>query len=105
MAWNLLQINNANAAGPSVQDEFVALPLATAAAVNAPGDKFFVCTFGNQQHFTYLDGNGNVQDCWYDGDANQWNLQQINNANATGPACRTSQWPSRRRLPPPSFTR
>ncbi len=45
----------------------------------------FVSTFGNQQHFTYLDDNDNLQDCWYDGDANRWNLQQINNANGTGP--------------------
>src|SRR5271165_1318958 len=79
--WNLQQINNANAAGPSVANEFVAVPAAT-----APAGSPFVCTFGNQQHFTYLDGNGNLQDCWYDGDANQWNLQQINNANAAGPS-------------------
>src|SRR5271165_6826601 len=79
--WNLQQINNANAAGPSVANEFVAVPAAT-----APAGSPFVCTFGNQQHFTYLDGNGNLQDCWYDGAANQWNLQQINNANAAGPS-------------------
>ncbi|MGA9679716.1 MAG: hypothetical protein WBR28_32085, partial [Mycobacterium sp.] len=80
--WNLQQINNANPAGPSVPDESVALPQATAAAVGP----FFVSTFGSQQHFTYLDGNANLQDCWYDGDANQWNLQQINNANPAGPS-------------------
>ncbi|HME48932.1 hypothetical protein [Mycobacterium sp.] len=75
--WNLQQINNANGAGPSVANEFVAVPTATFPVAGST----FVCTFGNQQHFTYLDGNGNLQDCWYDGDANQWNLQQINNAN------------------------
>ena len=80
--WNLQQINNADPAGPSVPNESVALPQATAAAVGP----FFVSTFGNQQHFTYLDGNANLQDCWYDGDANQWNLQQINNANPDGPS-------------------
>jgi hypothetical protein len=87
--WNLQQINNANGAGPSVANEFVAVPAATAPAVpnmpNQSGGRF-VCTFGNQQHFTYLDGNGNLQDCWWDGDANQWNLQQINNANGAGPS-------------------
>jgi hypothetical protein len=37
----------------------------------------FVCTFGNQQHFVYLDQNLSLQDCFYDGDDNQWKLQQI----------------------------
>jgi uncharacterized protein YifN (PemK superfamily) len=81
--WKLQQINNANAAGPSVTGEFVAVPDATAAPV--PGT-LSVCTFGNQQHFTYIDGNGNLQDCWWDGDADRWKLQQINNANAAGPS-------------------
>jgi hypothetical protein len=81
MAWHLQQINNANAAGPSVPGEFVAVPEATAAAVGG----LFVCTFGNQQHFTYIDANRNLQDCWYDGDTNHWNLQQINNATPAGP--------------------
>ena len=79
--WNLQQINNANGAGPSVPGEFVAVPEAT-----APGTGVIMCTFGDQQHFTYLDGNGNLQDCWYDGPTNQWNLQQINNANGAGPS-------------------
>jgi hypothetical protein len=49
-----------------------------------PND-MFVSTFTDQQHFTYLDGNGNLQDVWYDGPNNRWNLQQINNANGNGP--------------------
>ncbi len=47
---------NANPAGPSVPGEFVALPGAT-----VPAGGPFVCTFGNQQHFTYID-NPNLQD-------------------------------------------
>jgi hypothetical protein len=72
MAWNLQQINGGG--GPTVPGEYVACPQAPPLFLPI----LFVCTFGNQQHFTYLDDNGNLQDCWYDGDANQWNLQQIN---------------------------
>jgi hypothetical protein len=78
--WNLQQINGGNVT--SVPGEYVACPQAPAAGLPAPGS-LFVCTFGNQQHFTYIDGNDNLQDVWYDGDANQWNLQQINGGNAT----------------------
>ncbi len=78
--WNLQQINGGNVT--SVPGEYVACPQAPAAGLPAPGS-LFVCTFGNQQHFTYFDGNGNMQDCWYDGDANQWHLQQINGGNVT----------------------
>jgi hypothetical protein len=34
--------------------------------------------YNDQQHFTYRDANGNIQDCWYGG---AWNLQQINHGN------------------------
>jgi len=85
--WNLQQINNFTEY-PSVPGEYVACPQATAAAPTPaapsleppPPAGLFVCVFGNQQHFAYVDDNGNIQDCWYDGDANRWNLQQINNA-------------------------
>ena len=79
--WNLQQINNANGNGPTVPGEFIASAQATAPAESQP----FVCVFTDQQHFTYLDGNGNLQDVWYDGPTNRWNLQQINNANGNGP--------------------
>ena len=46
----------------------------------------FVSVYNGQQHFTYLDANGNLQDCWYDGPDNRWNLQQINDANGPGAA-------------------
>ncbi|HEV2640917.1 MAG TPA: hypothetical protein VGX23_37715 [Actinocrinis sp.] len=38
-------------------------------------DDLYVSVYNNQQHFTYLDTTGRVQDTWYDG---QWHLQQIN---------------------------
>ncbi len=69
--WNLQQINNANGSGATVAGEPVAAAQATAAAAGG----FFVCQYNNQDHFAYLDVNGNIQDCWYDG---SWNLQQIN---------------------------
>jgi hypothetical protein len=75
-SWNLQQINNAS--GPTVSGEFVACS-------HGPGvsnaSNLFVCTFGDQQHFAYFDGNGNIQDCWYDDSTRNWTLQQINNAS------------------------
>jgi CubicO group peptidase (beta-lactamase class C family)/catechol 2,3-dioxygenase-like lactoylglutathione lyase family enzyme len=44
------------------------------AAAGAPS----ISIFGDQQHVAYLDGNGAVQDAWYDGGTNAWKLQQIN---------------------------
>jgi hypothetical protein len=70
MSWQLQQINGGS--GPTVPNEYVACPQAP--SVGASGD-WFVCTFNDQQHFTYLDGDNNLQDCYYDG--NNWNLQQI----------------------------
>jgi len=76
--WDLQQINNATGQ-PTVPNEYVACPDAPATDIGGP----FVCTFGNQQHFTYADVNGNLQDCWYDGKTGQWNLQQINGGTVT----------------------
>ena len=67
--WNLQQINNGNlqgSPGPTVPGEYVACPQATPNAFLEPSN-LFVCTFGDQQHFAYLDLNGNIQDCWYGG--------------------------------------
>jgi hypothetical protein len=75
--WNLQQINNANGAGATVPGEYIATTQATAPAAGG----VFVCEYNGQDHFAYIDTNGNIQDCWYDG-AN-WNLQQIN--TGTGP--------------------
>ena len=44
----------------------------------------FVSVYNDQMHFTYRDVSGNLQDCWYNGPAGTWNLQQINNANGAG---------------------
>src|SRR5260370_1371685 len=67
--WHLQQINAG--AGPTVPGEYVATPDAPPA-----GGDLFVSVYNDQQHFSYLDANGNIQDCWYDG--RQWRLQQIN---------------------------
>jgi subtilisin-like proprotein convertase family protein len=75
--WNLQQINNANGVGATVPGEYVATAQATVPAVGG----VFACQYNNQDHFTYLDANGNIQDCWYDGVAGKWNLQQINTGN------------------------
>jgi hypothetical protein len=56
--WNLQQITGGR---PAVPGEYVACPQAPAAT----GRGLFVSTFGNQQHFTYLDGYTNIQDCWW----------------------------------------
>ena len=80
--WNLQQINNANGSGATVPGEYIATSQATAPAAGG----VFVCPYNDQQHFAYLDGSGNIQDCWYDGSGN-WNLQQINNGGMTpGPS-------------------
>jgi rubredoxin len=78
--WHLQQINGGTKT--TVPGEPVAVPDAPAAAGSGP----FVCTFGDQQHFTYIDVNGNLQDCWYDNATSEWRLQQINNgSNPTVP--------------------
>jgi len=41
----------------------------------------FVCVFGQQQHFAYLDYNGTIWDAYYDSTTSNWSLRQI---NATG---------------------
>ncbi len=38
----------------------------------------FVCVFGQQQHFAYRDADGTIWDCWFDGDHDSWERQQIN---------------------------
>ena len=75
--WHLQQINAG--AGPTVPGEYVCTPDAPAAA----GD-LFVSVYLDQQHFSYLDGSGNIQDVWWGG--RQWRLQKINNEGmTTGP--------------------
>src|SRR5580700_1654723 len=68
--WHLQQINTG--AGPTVPTEWVATPDAPAAV----GD-LFVSVYNDQQHVSYRDANGNIQDCWHDG-TGTWHLQQIN---------------------------
>ena len=75
--WHLQQINDAGGAGATVPGEYIAVPLGTAAAVGG----VFACPYNDQHHFAYLDANGNIQDCWYDGPQDTWKLQQINRGN------------------------
>jgi hypothetical protein len=44
----------------------------------------YVSVYNGQQHFAYRDADGNIQDIWFDG--NEWNLQQLNNANGASKA-------------------
>jgi hypothetical protein len=73
--WNLRQLSDGAAA---VSGEYV---ISTPGPMPAPGSPF-VSVSDDQQHFTYRDGNGNVQDAWWD--ASGWHLQQINDADGTG---------------------
>jgi hypothetical protein len=84
MSWRLQQINNTNGSGPTMPGEPIACPQATAEGEEETPN-LSISAFGDQLHFSYIDGNGNIQDCWYDGPTNSWNLQQINNANGLGP--------------------
>lgn len=70
--WHIQQINNA--AGPTIPGEYVATNGPIAALGRSPS----ISVYNNQQHFTYLDINGNVQDAWYD-PSSGWHIQQINN--------------------------
>jgi hypothetical protein len=67
--WKLQKINaGGNTTGP--------------AAIAGPS----IGVYTNQQHFAYVDTNGNIWDSWYDGDANTWKLQKINaGGNTSGP--------------------
>lgn len=74
--WPMRQINNSEGLGPTVTGplpESVACPQATASA-----GSMFACTFGNQQHFAYVDGANNLWHVYKDGDAIPWTVQQIN---------------------------
>jgi hypothetical protein len=46
----------------------------------------YTSTFGQQQHFGYLDSAGKIWDSWYDSGSNHWNLQQINLKQTDGAA-------------------
>jgi hypothetical protein len=73
--WPMRQINNSEGLGPTVTGspaESVACPEATASA-----SSMFVCTFGDQQHFAYVDGANNLWDVYSDGNA--WKVLKINN--------------------------
>ncbi len=68
--WNLQQLNGPGGLTP-----------------NAPSTNTgpFATVYHNQHHFAYLDGAGTIWDSWWDGDNDQWKLQQINGANGVTP--------------------
>jgi hypothetical protein len=82
--WQLRQINGPK---PQASSETVVCPLAPPVGQGSlqaspwPGG---VYQFGDQLHFTYVDDQFNVQDCYYDGGTN-WIVQQINNSEGSGP--------------------
>jgi hypothetical protein len=85
-SWNLQKINSGgNTAGPGASD-----------CCDLDSSYFpFVSVFNEQQHFTYPDAYGNVWDAWYNGPANNWNLQKINaGGNTSGPATNASPFVS-----------
>lgn len=43
----------------------------------------FASVFNQQWHVLYRDGNGAIEDSWYDGPAGNWNLQKINAGGLT----------------------
>ena len=46
--------------------------------------------YRNQQHVLYLVADGKIDDSWWDGPTNRWNLQQINKNGVTSGAAATS---------------
>jgi hypothetical protein len=78
--WHVQQINNPGGQGRQLPGEFLACPQATAPTGQVSP---FVCVFMDQLHFAYIDIEGNIWDCWYNGAAPNWtlpwSLQQINN--------------------------
>jgi hypothetical protein len=75
--WRLQQINYGE--GPTTSE-----PVACQQAKSLVIGQQFVCTFGDQQHFAYIDIHGNVWDCFYDGGAT-WTLLQINGGDLGAP--------------------
>ena len=65
--WHLQQLTGGP---PPISGEYI-----VPAAGPPPRGSLFVSVYNNQQHFTYLDGRGNIQDIWYGTDG--WHLQQL----------------------------
>ena len=43
----------------------------------------FSSAYNDQQHFAYVDANNNIQDVWWDGVDNQWNVQQLTGSSTS----------------------
>ena len=80
MSWSLQKISNG-------------IAWSEPGAVEDITYEIFVCVYNDQQHFTYRDASGNIQDAWWDG--NRWHLQKINNRGMTpGPPAEGDQFVS-----------
>jgi CubicO group peptidase (beta-lactamase class C family) len=60
----------------------------------ASDGKPFVSVFGQQQHFTWRDGNGTIWDAWFDSGDDNWNLQQLNVDPSSKPQRKTDGPPA-----------
>jgi hypothetical protein len=65
--WHLQQLTEGP---PAISGEYI-IPIPGPPAAG----NLFVSVYNSQQHFTYLDGRGNIQDIWYGTDG--WHLQQL----------------------------
>jgi hypothetical protein len=90
--WHLQQLTQGP---PSIQNEWVinnAGPVAWVGAV-----ALSISIFNGQQHFTYIDTNGNIQDVWYG--SGGWHLQQL----TQGPPSIQNEWVINNAGPTPSL--
>jgi hypothetical protein len=81
--WHLQEIDS-NAGGPGAAWS----PTSFFVPREQQGPTFrpSIWTYVNQQHFTYLTIPGDIYDAFWDGTANRWDLQKLNNGgNTQGP--------------------
>jgi hypothetical protein len=72
--WNLQQLTQPiNNGKPAIPGEFV---IPTPGPTPAAGSPLVVSIFNDQQHFTYIDRGGRIQDVWFS-TGRGWNLQQL----------------------------
>src|ERR1700733_5673261 len=61
--WKLQQINNSS--NPTINGEYAATNGPPLAVGEVAIFSLFVSVYNDQQDFTYVDNNGNIQDAWY----------------------------------------
>ena len=77
--WNVQQLSQPINNKPAIKNEFV---IPTPGPTPAAESPLVVSIFDDQQHFTYIDRGGRIQDVWFSRDRN-WNLQQLTQKPAT----------------------